>query len=67
MDFISQRLEVRAVLGSVGCYGIKMGSGGQKKGSGGWVLVNIYARKLTGLEDKLICGVRLVLDIIRGG
>jgi hypothetical protein len=29
------------------------------RGNVGWVLVDVYARRLSGLEDELVCSFRL--------
>ena len=31
----------------------------------GWVLANVYAERLFGLEDKLVCCLKLAADKIR--
>jgi hypothetical protein len=33
----------------------------------GWVLVDVYTGRLPGLEDKLVCLFKLVVNMVRGG
>ena len=42
-----------------------MGKGDrEREGKEEWVLVNVYARKLLGLEDKLICNFKLTEGMV---
>ena len=33
----------------------------------GWVLADVYARGLSGLEDKLVCCLKLAADVVGSG
>ena len=66
MAFISYSVELRVKL--IGAY--KWG-GGQKwevgEGKVGWVLADVYARRLSVLGGKLACCFKLAVDMVGSG
>ena len=45
-------------------YGVERGRKNGDKVVEGWVLAEIYCRRLSGLDDKFVCNFKLVGDVV---